>query len=117
MTSPEFADTAMTEPEIDDEGYLIHPENWSPEIAVDLASSEEIDLSETHWIVIDFIRRYFDDHQVAPDARHVMSYLANLYRMDKKAAKSLLFDLFPYGYVRQACKISGMRRPRAWSTG
>jgi tRNA 2-thiouridine synthesizing protein E len=28
-----------------------------------------------------------------------------------------LFVLFPYGYVKQACKIAGMRRPRAWSTG
>ena len=28
-----------------------------------------------------------------------------------------LFDLFPYGYVKQACKIAGMQRPRAWSTG
>jgi tRNA 2-thiouridine synthesizing protein E len=28
-----------------------------------------------------------------------------------------LFDLFPYGYVGQACKIAGMKRPRGWSTG
>jgi hypothetical protein len=27
------------------------------------------------------------------------------------------FEFFPYGYLRQACKIAGMRRPRAWSTG
>ncbi len=24
---------------------------------------------------------------------------------------------FPYGYVKQACRIAGMKRPRAWSTG
>jgi tRNA 2-thiouridine synthesizing protein E len=29
----------------------------------------------------------------------------------------MLFELYPYGYVKQACKIAGMRRPRAWSTG
>ncbi len=28
-----------------------------------------------------------------------------------------LFDLFPYGYVGQACKIAGIKRPRGWSTG
>jgi len=32
-------------------------------------------------------------------------------------ARKRLFELFPYGYVRQACKVAGMRRPRAWSTG
>lgn len=31
--------------------------------------------------------------------------------------RSRLFELFPYGYVAQACKIAGMKRPRAWSTG
>jgi tRNA 2-thiouridine synthesizing protein E len=34
-----------------------------------------------------------------------------------KAGRNDLFLLFPYGYVKQACKIAGMRRPRAWSTG
>jgi len=34
-----------------------------------------------------------------------------------KDAQKKLFELFPYGYVKQACKIAGMRRPRAWSTG
>lgn len=28
-----------------------------------------------------------------------------------------MYELFSYGYVRQACKIAGMRQPRAWSTG
>ena len=33
------------------------------------------------------------------------------------AHRNRLFELFPYGYVQQACKIAGMIRPRAWSTG
>jgi len=28
-----------------------------------------------------------------------------------------IFELFSYGYVAQACKIAGMKRPRGWSTG
>jgi tRNA 2-thiouridine synthesizing protein E len=37
--------------------------------------------------------------------------------VDKKVAKTKLFEMFPYGYVKQTCKIAGMRRPRGWSTG
>ena len=37
--------------------------------------------------------------------------------MAKEEAKQLVFELFPYGYVKQACKIAGMKKPRAWSTG
>ena len=38
-------------------------------------------------------------------------------RYAPQAGRERLFQLFPYGYVKQACKIAGMRKPRAWSTG
>ncbi len=37
--------------------------------------------------------------------------------MSKKEAKQYLFELFPHGYMQQACQLAGMRRPRAWSVG
>lgn len=45
------------------------------------------------------MRSHYDDRQVAADARN------------------RLFELFPYGYIGQACKIAGMKRPWGWSTG
>ena len=45
-----------------------------------------------------------------------MKHLAKV-KAAGKAGRNDLFVLFPYGYVKQACKIAGMRRPRAWSTG
>ncbi len=33
------------------------------------------------------------------------------------AAQQRLFELVPYSDVKQAWKIAGMRRLRAWSTG
>jgi len=62
------------------------------------------------------MRRYLETHQVAADARYVIRYLAEELGLGAQA-RARLFELFPYGYVRQACKIAGMRRPRAWSTG
>ncbi|MDO9465786.1 MAG: TusE/DsrC/DsvC family sulfur relay protein, partial [Thiobacillus sp.] len=53
-------------------------------------------------------------HQVIADARFVIKHLGERYGRD---AQKKLFELYPYGYVKQACKIAGMRRPRAWSTG
>ena len=100
----------------DEEGYLVDPADWSDEVAEHLASREQITLTEEHWSVIRFMREYFDSHQIAPDARHVMKHLAEL-KGTGKAGRNDLFVLFPYGYVKQACKIAGMRRPRAWSTG
>ena len=35
--------------ERDTEGYLVNPDNWTNEIAVELAKEESIDLNESHW--------------------------------------------------------------------
>jgi len=101
---------------LDEEGYLIDPADWNEELATALAREEQIDLSGAHWAVIRFMRDYYEQHKIIPDARHVMKHLA-AYKGAGKAERNDLFVLFPYGYVMQACKIAGMRRPRAWSTG
>ncbi|MEO5342128.1 MAG: TusE/DsrC/DsvC family sulfur relay protein [Gammaproteobacteria bacterium SHHR-1] len=103
--------------ERDAEGYLLNPDDWDEDMAKELAQEEGIELNPTHWQILRFIREYFSEHRIVPDVRHVDDYLASQQDMDKKDAKKILFDLFPYGYVKQACKISGMRKPRAWSTG
>jgi TusE/DsrC/DsvC family sulfur relay protein len=100
-------------PATDAEGYLVDPAEWSEAFAGAVARREGIALTEEHWKVIHFMRRWLDDHGVAPDARHVMKFLSG----DRDTGRARLFDLFTYGYVKQACKIAGMRKPRAWSTG
>ncbi|MCO6413247.1 MAG: TusE/DsrC/DsvC family sulfur relay protein [Thiogranum sp.] len=102
----------------DPEGYLIDPERWNPSAAQTLAEEEGIRLDEAHWPVLHFMRSYWTRNRVAPDVRHVVDYLIKEQgHDDKKSAKNHLYRLFPYGYVKQACKIAGMQRPRAWSTG
>ena len=100
----------------DDEGYLIDPAQWNEQVAEALARQERIILCAEHWAVIRFMREYYEQHQIAPDARHVIKDLAEVKGAGSKGRNDL-FVLFPYGYVKQACKIAGMRRPRAWSTG
>lgn len=102
--------------ERDPEGYLVNPEDWDESIARLLAAEEGIELTDDHWTIIRFLRDYWTEHRVAPDVRHVLDHLTTL-GFDKRKAKSLLFQLFPYGYVKQTCKIAGMQRPRAWSVG
>ena len=108
--------TESTQPALDEEGYLVEPADWNESVAEDLARRERIALTDAHWVVIRFMRRYYDEHHIAPDARHVMKRLAD-FRGPEHADRNDLFRLFPYGYVKQACKIAGMRKPRAWSTG
>ncbi|WP_297365731.1 TusE/DsrC/DsvC family sulfur relay protein [Acidiferrobacter sp.] len=99
----------------DDEGYLVDPGDWNESVAEALARAEGLALDNDHWDVIRFMRAFFDEHQVIPDARFAIRHLAE--RGMGAKARARLFELFPYGYVKQACKVAGMRRPRGWSTG
>lgn len=101
-------------PDIDAEGYLVEPQDWSEALAEEFARQENIQLTEDHWDAIRFMREFYNEHQVAPDARFVIKHLTK--RLGT-AARNRLFELFPYGYVKQTCRIAGMKRPRAWSTG
>ena len=100
-------------PEVDKEGYLVDPADWTEEIAREFARRENIELTPEHWTVIRFMRAYQEEHQVPPDVRFAMRELTERHG----AGRNRLFELFPYGYVQQACKIAGMKRPRIWSTG
>lgn len=106
-----------TATERDAEGYLLEPETWDETLAHEIAKEEGIELNDTYWIAIHFMRDYLREHDVAPDVRHLIRHMATERQCNKKEAKQLVFDLFPYGYVKQACKIAGMKKPRAWSTG
>lgn len=101
----------------DIEGYMVDPGAWNEDIARLLATEEGLELTPAYWPVLCFMREYWQQNRVVPDVRHVTSHLVATRGYDKKTAKKHLFDLFPYGYVKQACKIAGMQRPRAWSTG
>lgn len=111
--SVELSEKAL---ETDAEGYLVDPLDWNEAVAIELARREKIALTPEHWKVMAFMRDFYDGHQVAADARFTIKFIANDLGYGAKA-KGRLFELFPYGYVKQACKISGMKRPRAWSTG
>ncbi len=107
-------DTLAQLPAIDAEGYLIDPLDWNEELAEEFARQENIQMTEDHWDVIRFMREFYEERQIAPDTRYVIKHLAE--RMGAES-RNKLFAMFPYGYVKQACKIAGMKRPRGWSTG
>jgi tRNA 2-thiouridine synthesizing protein E len=107
-------ETTIAIPELDAEGYLVDPATWNEAVAEELAQRAGVELGDDHWYVIHFMREYLETHQIAADARHTIKHLEQRY---PGTGRNRLFELFPYGYVAQACKVAGMRRPRGWSTG
>lgn len=102
---------------LDEQGFLVDPEEWDADVAMALAEQQGVVLTTDHWDVISYMRTFLAEHGIAADARFVMHFLDERAATQGKSGRDLLFELFPYGYVGQACRISGMRQPRAWSTG
>ncbi len=103
--------------QVDEQGFLTNPEDWNEEIAAAFAHRLGVELTQPHWAVIRFMREFLHEHGVAADARFVFRFLEDKARGTEVSGRERFFQLFPYGYVGQACKIAGMRQPRAWSTG
>lgn len=96
--------------EVDNEGFLLNPEDWDMELAYELAKIENIELSEHHLQVVKFIRDYYETNQSVPEARICLRELGKQLGEDV-VNRRFLYRLFPYGYGQQACKIAGMRKP------
>ena len=102
---------------VDEYGYLTNPDDWSDAYAAHAARAEGLTLTPEHHEIIDFMRDFHAQHGLAADVRFVLKYLSQRDGVNKSGAKDILFGLFPQGHVKQVCKISGMKQPRAWSTG
>jgi len=101
----------------DEAGFMVDPLQWNDAVADMLADEQGIELTDEHRDILTFMRDYLEEHLVAADARFTFRFLAKRNDISISAARKRFFELFPYGYVQQACKIAGMRQPRAWSTG
>jgi tRNA 2-thiouridine synthesizing protein E len=96
--------------ETDEEGYLVNLSDWTEDVAKYLAEQENLPLSENHWEVINFLREYYNEYQIAPAVRVLTKAIAKKLGADKGNSK-YLYELFPYGPAKQACKIAGLPKP------
>ena len=55
--------------ETDEEGYLLNLADWTKEAAEHLAEEEKVPLTDNHWEVINFLREYYNEYQIAPAGR------------------------------------------------
>lgn len=97
--------------ETDENGFLLDPEDWDEELALELASGENIQLNEEHWNIIHAIRNLYTLSGTVPELRTILKNLKQSIGAEK-ATRKYVYRLFPYGYGQQACKIAGMRLPR-----
>jgi tRNA 2-thiouridine synthesizing protein E len=96
--------------ETDERGYLLRPQEWSEELARRIAEQEELALTPQHWEVVNFVRAYYEEFQIAPAIRVLAKAIARKLGPDK-GNSTYLYELFPKGPAMQACRIAGLPKP------
>lgn len=89
--------------EVDAEGFLQKPEQWSEELGKEIASDLGITLTDKHWQVINFMRNRFLTTGNAPSIR----------TLGKESGVPIkeLYQLFPKGPAKLAARIGGIPKP------
>jgi TusE/DsrC/DsvC family sulfur relay protein len=91
--------------ELNDEGFFVDADQWTEEMAPELAAREGIDpLTDAHWQVIRFMRAEYAAKGTGPTVRV----------LGKTSGVSIkeLYELFPKGPAKTAAKIAGIPKPR-----
>jgi dissimilatory sulfite reductase related protein len=90
--------------QVNDEGFLTNPAEWTKEIAAVLAREEGIEeLTPAHWKVIDYCRQSAAASGASPTLRTITTG-ANVPTKE-------LFGLFPKGPAKKVAKIAGLGKP------
>ena len=89
-------------------GYLVDTNDWSEDIAREIAQAEGIsELTEKHWDVLHFLREeFFDNNGHQPNERAMCKGLSE--KWGATVGTKELFDLYPMQPSKQATKIAGL---------
>ena len=95
---------------LDERGYLVHADDWDERLATHMAGLDGIALGAEHWAVIRFLRRYHAEFRMAPGMRLLLKALAAELGPEWGQSRRL-YQLFPDGPAKQACRYAGLPKP------
>ena len=84
--------------ETDEEGYLANLGEWEKDLATAMAKEDGIDLGDDHWEIINFLREYYEEYQIAPAVRVLTKAVGKKLGKEKGNSK-YLYELFPVSYT------------------
>lgn len=100
------------EVQVDSEGYLVYPRDWSEAFVRAEAASERLLLSGEHWEVICFLRSYYNHKGRQAAVRDMVKHFREVWGPEKGTSK-YLHQLFPNGGPqKQGNRLAGILRTK-----
>ncbi len=99
MATKTFAGVSV---EVNDDGYLVKSTDWTKEIAADMAKEEGIEITDTHYDVLNFIRT-----KIGNGENLTIRGIGKSGIVDIKG----FYKLFPGAPLKKATKLAGVAKP------
>jgi tRNA 2-thiouridine synthesizing protein E len=96
---------------LDENGHLANYLCWNENIAQWLSEKDEFILKDGHWQIINLVRKIYLETKTSPPMRLLIKAI-NIQVSEEKANSRYLYQLFPNGPVRLACKYAGLPKPK-----
>lgn len=93
-----------------DEGFLKDLNDWNQRVALEIAEANDIKLTDEHWEIVRFIRKYYLQYKHLSNARVFVKAVRHELG-EKKGNSRYLHRLFPNGPLKFSCKIAGLPKP------
>jgi len=100
----------LTPERFNKEGFLRNLDDWSPEVAKQIAANENIILAADHWEIINLLRQYYLEFDASPAMRALVKY-TRIHLGDAKGRSIYLLRLFPGSPAKLGSKIAGLPKP------
>lgn len=92
-------------------GNLVDLHLWNEQVAEHMAQKEGIELTDDHWQVLHFLRKFYFEFGISPMVKILQKHIAEELGPEK-ASKEWLYRLFPQGPSRQGSRIAGLPEPQ-----
>lgn len=101
----------MKDIKLDNNGHLQDFKCWSREVGEYLSATDSLELNKQHWEIIDLVRQIYLETETSPPMRLLIKAIKINISADS-ANSRYLYQLFPDGPVRLACKYAGLPKPK-----
>ncbi|MGB1198440.1 MAG: TusE/DsrC/DsvC family sulfur relay protein [Thalassotalea sp.] len=96
--------------ETDAQGYLVDHSLWSESLGLLMAEQDGMALTEAHWEVIRFVRKFYLTYNTSPAIRALTKAMKAEFGEEKSSSR-YLYRLFSEGPAKQATKYAGLPKP------
>ena len=92
--------------ELDENGNLTDPNAWDEDVARALAAQDNIELTEQHFDVLNYLRKEYLENNEQPMERVINKGMSKVW--GKKVSSKDLYVLFPGAPSKQGNRIAGL---------